>query len=83
MKPEPAHMPPDVQETTYFVYYSHGEKPDTPWEFSLYFKVHINLHNINLHISLVMIKTVFWVLLPRSDKPGVGCIKLTTRFVNI
>ena len=39
VKPEPAHMPPDVQETTYFVYYSYGGKPDTPWSFSLYFKV--------------------------------------------
>ena len=38
-KPQPAHMPPDVQETTYYIYYSHGEKPTTPWSFSLYFKV--------------------------------------------
>lgn len=38
-KPEPAHMPADVPETTYFIYYSHGEKPATPWAFSLYFKV--------------------------------------------
>ena len=43
-KPEPAHMPPDMQETTYFIYYSHGEKPVTPWSFSLYFKV---LHLFN------------------------------------
>ena len=32
-------MPADVPETTYFIYYSHGEKPATPCAFSLYFKV--------------------------------------------
>lgn len=37
--PEPAAMPSDVNETTYFVYYSHGQTPVTPWAFSLYFKV--------------------------------------------
>lgn len=38
-RPYPAGMPPDVNETTYFVYYSHGETPATPWTFSLHFKV--------------------------------------------
>ncbi|WAR23339.1 ERMP1-like protein [Mya arenaria] len=36
--PEPAAMPHDVNETTYFVYYSHGQKPDGPWQFSIYLK---------------------------------------------
>ncbi|KAL4236001.1 Endoplasmic reticulum metallopeptidase 1 [Mactra antiquata] len=38
-RPYPAVMPPDVNETTYFVYYSHGQTPDTPWSFTLNFKV--------------------------------------------
>jgi len=37
--PEPAAMPSDINETTYFVYYSYGQIPDTPWTFDLYFKV--------------------------------------------
>ncbi|XP_060607181.1 endoplasmic reticulum metallopeptidase 1-like [Ruditapes philippinarum] len=41
-RPYPAAMPPDVNETTYFVYYSHGETPATPWTFSLHFKVPVN-----------------------------------------
>ena len=45
-KPQPAHMPPDIQETTYYIYYSHGEKPTTPWSFSLYFKVSDFFHNM-------------------------------------
>lgn len=38
-RPYPAAMPSDVNETTYFVYYSHGETPATPWTFSLHLKV--------------------------------------------
>ncbi|KAH3694079.1 endoplasmic reticulum metallopeptidase 1-like isoform X1 [Dreissena polymorpha] len=36
--PEPAAMPADMNETTYFVYYSHGQAPESPWAFSLYLK---------------------------------------------
>ena len=55
-KPQPAHMPPDVQETTYYIYYSHGEKPTTPWSFSLYFKVSdFFFHNLAIVTPLVII----------------------------
>ena len=40
LKPEPAAMPPEIDEITYYVYYSHGRKPEKPWTFSLHFKVY-------------------------------------------
>ncbi|KAL3869218.1 hypothetical protein ACJMK2_041927 [Sinanodonta woodiana] len=33
--PSPVNIPDDLNETTYFVYYSHGEKPISPWQFSI------------------------------------------------
>ena len=37
--PTPVSKRKDSNETLYFVYYSHGVKPDSPWEFYLDFKV--------------------------------------------
>lgn len=37
----------DSNETLYFVYYSHGIKPDKPWQFYLDFKVQANQKVLN------------------------------------
>lgn len=40
--PTPVSKRKDSNETLYFVYYSHGIKPDKPWQFYLDFKVQVN-----------------------------------------
>lgn len=37
--PRLAKLPSDIDQDVYFIYYSHAEKPTTPWTFSLTFSV--------------------------------------------
>lgn len=71
--PEPAAMPSDVNETTYFVYYSHGETPSTPWAFTLYLKVEDVLFNLFFAAFLSLAfrqahRNLFFVVYPVVDR---------------
>lgn len=50
--PTPVSKRKDSNETLYFVYYSHGIKPDKPWQFYLDFKVQVNQKVVNASIYM-------------------------------
>lgn len=50
--PTPVSKRKDSNETLYFVYYSHGIKPDKPWQFYLDFKVQVNQKVVNASIII-------------------------------
>lgn len=52
--PTPVSKRKDSNETLYFVYYSHGIKPDKPWQFYLDFKVQVNQKGLNACIYTCM-----------------------------